>query len=123
MKDEWRTANPPCEEEKYLVQLEKERFAIDRWTRDSWITGRPSDRWHWFGESSWDHVVAWRPLPVPYKDNTGYWEWDDNIGHYICSKCGQRAVCDINLEMGEEYDLETDFCPHCGADMREEKSD
>ena len=45
-------------------------------------------------------------------DNKGQWEkiWrnDAKCSEYICSKCG----------CGEDF--ATDFCPNCGADMRED---
>lgn len=57
---------------------------------------------------------------------TGHWErhntyhGDDTSGSvdpdWRCSECGGQA----NVNVWYMYDL-TDFCPHCGADMRGEQ--
>lgn len=44
----------------------------------------------------------------------GRWiDYDDDYGAYCCSVCEQNAP----------EDTEWPYCPHCGADMREEKSE
>lgn len=58
----------------------------------------------------------------------GYWKRHntyrgDSVSGFIdpdwrCSKCGRQA----NVNAWCMYDL-TDFCPHCGADLRGEKDD
>ena len=45
----------------------------------------------------------------------GKWIWleppdDESVGWWICSACNQEHWC------------ESDFCPNCGADMREEQT-
>lgn len=43
----------------------------------------------------------------------GRWiDYDDDYGAYCCSKCEKDAPEDIRWN----------FCPNCGADMREDKS-
>ena len=46
---------------------------------------------------------------------SGRWEWKNTDAlasfAWTCSACGQRKV------------FKTNFCPNCGADMRENKSD
>ena len=40
----------------------------------------------------------------------GRWiDYDDDYGAYICSKCEENAP----------EDIQWNFCPNCGADMRE----
>ena len=67
-------------------------------------------------------VLAWMPLPEPYQINIeektnerkkGKWEmkWHPffHIEVPMCSVCKNLAACKIEV------------CPHCGADLREEK--
>ena len=42
----------------------------------------------------------------------------DPVFNHVCSVCGQETWTN---DLGEEY--LSDFCPHCGADMREEYED
>lgn len=47
---------------------------------------------------------------------TGKWidNQDDTGGRINCSVCGKMLPCT------DEYWYETDYCPNCGADMRED---
>ena len=45
------------------------------------------------------------------------WEWNDNNGYYYCGNC--EAVSPREDQYGEYIDC-PNFCPNCGADMREE---
>ena len=45
------------------------------------------------------------------------WEWNDNNGYYYCGNC--KAVSPREDQDGEYIDC-PNFCPNCGADMREE---
>ena len=47
----------------------------------------------------------------------GKWEWNDNNGYYYCGNC--KAVSPREDQDGEYIDC-PNFCPNCGADMREE---
>lgn len=40
---------------------------------------------------------------------------------HVCSECDEFALCDAYdvLETGEYQEKLSDFCPNCGADMRE----
>ena len=69
MKCEWRICQPPPEQESYLVQTKNGHMSIQRWTRDSWVTGEETDKWDWYNQDSYDPIVAWRPLPRPYDDS------------------------------------------------------
>ena len=58
----------------------------------------------------WEILVAQAVLPQPKR---GKWIRD---GHHIrCDQCGM-CICDTDRE-GDR--IPTEFCPHCGADMRE----
>lgn len=43
-----------------------------------------------------------------------HWEKSAD-GGYVCYECRRRPLLD-----GREEDALSDYCPHCGADMREE---
>ena len=43
----------------------------------------------------------------------GEWKCNRDVLELICSVCGEA------LPFSDEYDYETNFCPNCGADMRE----
>ena len=47
-------------------------------------------------------------------------EWIEKYGVYKCSCCNENAlvVCD---QYKETFEYLSDYCPHCGADMRERK--
>ena len=58
----------------------------------------------------WEVLVAQAVLPQPKR---GKWIRD---GHHIrCDQCGMY-ICDTDRE-GDR--IPTEFCPNCGADMRE----
>ena len=48
------------------------------------------------------------------KEKSGQW-LKDELGFY-CSECGRYAIKDNCL-----MQLRTEFCPHCGADLRSNK--
>ena len=70
-------------------------------------------------------VIQALPSAEPER-KTGKWErrntyhGDDTSGFvdpdWRCSECGGQA----NVNVWSMYDL-TDFCPHCGVDMRKEE--
>lgn len=47
------------------------------------------------------------------------WEWNDNNGYYYCGNC--EAVSPREDQYGEYIDC-PNFCPSCGADMREKQT-
>lgn len=54
---------------------------------------------------------------VPSAQHTGHWEAKDDevfAPEYYCNQCGNRAEVDLYGEW-----ILSDFCPKCGADMRE----
>lgn len=67
----------------------------------------------------WDQI---KDLPSA-QPKRGKWV-DTKSDHYKCSCCGERAAFWYNEEnsSGWEKDMSewlSDFCPNCGADMRE----
>lgn len=44
------------------------------------------------------------------KQNDDYYDW------YECSECGYGS--EGEMQYSREYDVRTNFCPCCGADMR-----
>ena len=50
------------------------------------------------------------------KKEKGKWVWYGN--HKVCSVCDEWAITTVD-EDGEEVDVLSNFCPNCGADMRE----
>ena len=55
---------------------------------------------------------------------TGKWIDCDGSEHWKCDKCGCRAGYWFNEENSSSWELDmsewlSDFCPNCGADMRE----
>ena len=62
------------------------------------------------------------PSAQPEREK-GEWIWcGDRHG---CSECDEFALCDAYdvLETGEHQEDLSDFCPHCGADMRQSNAD
>lgn len=59
----------------------------------------------------------------------GHWvtEWEDGWERRLikceCSECGGKALKEFGYSMdGGSYKfVRSDFCPNCGADMREEE--
>lgn len=51
----------------------------------------------------------------------GKWELDSR-GLYSCSCCGQSAPYDVQADI-IEYWPHLNYCPNCGADMREADND
>lgn len=49
----------------------------------------------------------------------GHWcpQNDDYFDWYECSECGYGS--EGEMQHSSEYDVRTNFCPNCGADMRE----
>ena len=57
--------------------------------------------------------------PLPSAKRTGKWELCGN--HHLCSECDEWALTKWDEDECDEVDVLTDFCPSCGADMREQK--
>ena len=67
MRDKWYTnENPPEEKEDYMITDDYGDIQIAHWTNSS-IIGHGTTEWHWVGLVQFTHVIAWRPLPEPYK--------------------------------------------------------
>lgn len=58
------------------------------------------------------------PAADVVKRKTGRWRTTDAFPHWLyCDQCSKRIVPNVNWI--EEYNIPTNFCPNCGADMRE----
>ena len=53
------------------------------------------------------------------KQKIGEWcpQNDDYFDWYECSECGYGS--EGEMQYSSEYDVRTNYCPYCGADMRE----
>ena len=67
MRIGWRTDNPPEEKGDYLVTYKSGDMDIARWTNDSFFWQGKTTIWHWVC-AQYCEVVAWMPLPEPYKE-------------------------------------------------------
>lgn len=68
MRIGWRTDNPPNEKDEYLVQIEDANMVVGVWTNvNPFWTDRTTD-WHWCHIPQYSTVVAWMPLPEPYRE-------------------------------------------------------
>ena len=65
----WRTDNPPPIEDDYLVTYDSGRMDICHWDNRDFF-GRPQNSdggYRWYPDQ-YRTVVAWMPLPEPYKE-------------------------------------------------------
>lgn len=67
MRIKWNTGTPPLHEDYYLISDQDGNLQIAFWTDADMIWGRPCGRWRWTGRSQFTKIVAWMPLPEPYK--------------------------------------------------------
>ena len=67
MRIGWRTDEPPCEKEEYLVQLETGGMVVGTWTNANPFWTDLTTDWHWTHLPQFAKVVAWMPLPEPWK--------------------------------------------------------
>lgn len=66
MRVKWNTGNPPEEEEEYLVTTAGGNLYVADWVNTE-IFGGGAGVWHWVSDSMFLKVMAWMPLPEPYK--------------------------------------------------------
>ena len=57
-----------------------------------------------------------RNAPIVESRPKGEWIEGDRYSNHVCSICGEEAE---DLQACGCCELLSDFCPHCGADMRE----
>lgn len=72
------------------------------------------DRWEDVEQDAKDCGHLIEVAPVVH----GRWIWKGRNSGWICSEC--ESGCMLNCE-SDWY--KSDFCPHCGADMRERRGD
>lgn len=63
------------------------------------------------------HKGHWEPVGVAEVVGGESAMWGSAIAYHVCSECWEQA-----LEENSEEKL-SDFCPHCGADMRGEQDE
>ena len=59
-------------------------------------------------------------LPIEVERKTGRWEYAITLKARMCSECGYFIRVNWD-EDDERSEFLPNFCPHCGADMREGK--
>lgn len=70
MKIGWKTDNPPDGYDNYLVQYEGGEYDIAYWSDVNPFWVHQKTDWHWSGTVPYSKVIAWMPLPEPYKEAT-----------------------------------------------------
>ena len=77
---------------------------------------------YWYDEDSDGYVQACKSInelpSVHAEPRTGHWIFEEGDGEtcvdgYVCSACNKSFHTHV------PYFAEYEFCPHCGADMRE----
>lgn len=66
MRIGWRTDDPPEEKDHYLVQYDAGSMDVAYWTNTNPFWTNLTTDWHWV-RAQYCKVVAWMPLPEPYK--------------------------------------------------------
>lgn len=61
------------------------------------------------------------PSVIPQEPRKGHWcpQNDDCFDWYEYSECGYGS--EGEMQYSSEYDVRTNFCPNCGADMRKDE--
>lgn len=59
---------PEKKEKKYWICTDSKYQCQAKWTNDRYGFGRLSEYWGWVGIPQYTTVVAWMPLPEPYKE-------------------------------------------------------
>ena len=69
-----------------------------------------------------EDVLKSLPPAQPEREKGKWIVCGDN---HVCSECDEFALCDAYdvLETGEYQEKLSDFCPNCGADMRQSNAD
>lgn len=66
-----------------------------------------------------DACMAIEHAPTIEERKKGKWLYTDAYPHWMyCDRCYKRIV--PNKEWIELYNIPTNYCPHCGADLRGE---
>lgn len=63
----WNLGDPPPHESYYLITDQNGNMQVAYWTDADLLWGRSCGRWRWINMSQFTRVVAWMPLPEPYK--------------------------------------------------------
>lgn len=72
-----------------------------------------------YGYKVADEIIGLLPSVTPQEPRKGQWcpQNDDYFDWYECSECGYGS--EGEMQYSSEFDVRTNFCPNCGADMRE----
>lgn len=76
---------------------------------------------HLHGDCVKGKIIDWEYRPLEQEPRKGHWcpQNDDCFDWYECSECGYGS--EGEMQYSSEYDVRTNFCPNCGADMREDE--
>ena len=78
-----------------------------------------------YGQTGCDHcfedALQYVIGMLEQEPKTGEWieQNDDYFDWYECSECGYGS--EGEMQYSSEYDVRTNYCPNCGADMRGEE--
>lgn len=68
---------------------------------------------------TWNDAVSLVGSAPTIEQKKGKWRCSDAFPHWLyCDQCYKRIVPNVNWI--EEYNIPTNYCPNCGADMRGE---
>lgn len=69
-----------------------------------------------------DDVIGWiEEQPIIEERKTGKWIYKKDLKQFFCDQCGYPSLTDDDHYI---YSMDLpNFCPNCGADMRERRTD
>lgn len=75
----------------------------------------------WCGDTvAWNIGFGIKAIPASdvVEVKRGEWMWDDDRCEWVCDRCSIPPVDGLPFD-DPDYEPDMDFCPNCGADMRE----
>lgn len=66
-------------------------------------------------------LVGFKNAPTIEPERKGKWIHDNTLKYFFCSECGEPSLTDDDRYI---YSMDfPNFCPNCGADMREREQE